>query len=204
MSVHLDVSDRSLGLDSGIGPGWRSWHNDPTLGRRRAEKLGRPPTALELCLYFHTIDHNDITFLDENIRIKLTQSQLDTLIDELESYLSVVERDDKGRTYGLGWTPSGSRRRHVNVGVGASDGAGSSWPISAPNEPIELLRRDFNEMQTNLLRVMQDNTLTHNELRKVQGQLRHVEHALMDKLGISFTPHIDVPDDLETDDDPDD
>ncbi|KAK9159915.1 hypothetical protein Syun_006256 [Stephania yunnanensis] len=74
----------------------------------------------------------------------------------------------------------------------------------APNEPIELLRRDFKEMQTNLLRVMQDNTLTHNELRDVQGQLRHMEHALMDRLGISFTPHRDVPNDLENDDNPDD
>ncbi|KAK9111470.1 hypothetical protein Scep_018989 [Stephania cephalantha] len=45
-----------------------------------------------------------------NKRIELTLSQPDTPIDETELYLSVVERDDKGRTYGLGWTPSGSKR----------------------------------------------------------------------------------------------
>ncbi|KAK9094954.1 hypothetical protein Scep_026423 [Stephania cephalantha] len=144
----------------------------------------------------------------KNRRIVLTQSQPDTPIDETELYLSVMERDDKGRTYGLGWTPSGSRRRHVGVGAGvragAGDGAGSSRPIYAPNEPIELLRRDFKEMQTNLLWVMQDNTLTRDELREVQGQLRRIEKALMDKLGISFKPPRDVPDDSETDDDPDD
>ncbi|KAK9125415.1 hypothetical protein Scep_014261 [Stephania cephalantha] len=40
-------------------------------------------------------------------RIELTQSQHDTPIDENKLYLSVVERDDEGRIYGLGWTPSG-------------------------------------------------------------------------------------------------
>ncbi|KAK9147438.1 hypothetical protein Scep_006195 [Stephania cephalantha] len=167
--------------------------------------------ALELCLYFNTKDHDGVTFLDERVerivttirnrRIELTQSQPDTPIDETELYLSVVERDDKGRTYGLGWTPSGSRRRHAGAG---GDGAGSSRPISAPNEPIELLMRDFKEMQTNLLRVMQDNTLTLDELREVEGQLRRIEHALIDRLGISFTPPRDVLDYSETDDDPDD
>ncbi|KAK9094363.1 hypothetical protein Scep_025832 [Stephania cephalantha] len=168
--------------------------------------------ALEQCLYFHTKDHDDVTFLDERVerivtairnrRIELTQSQLDTLIDETELYLSVVERDNKGQTYGLGWTPSGSRRRHAEAGAG--DGARSSRPISAPNEPIKLLRMDFKEMQTNLLRVIQDNTLTRDELREVLAQLRRMEHALMDRLYISFTPPRDVPDDSETDDDPDD
>ncbi|KAK9112000.1 hypothetical protein Scep_019519 [Stephania cephalantha] len=73
------------------------------------------------------------------------------LIDETELYLSVVKRDDKGRTYGLGWTPSGSRRRHGGTRAGA--GVGSFQPISAHDEPIELLRRDITEMQKNLLRV---------------------------------------------------
>ncbi|KAK9157335.1 hypothetical protein Scep_003909 [Stephania cephalantha] len=178
----------------------------------QSEKLGRPPTALEVCLYFDTKDHDDITFLDERVEmivmtirnrpIELSQSQVDTPIDETELYLSVVERDDKGQTYGLGWTPSGSWLRHV--GARAGDGAGSSRPISAPNEPIELLRRDFKEMQTNLLQVMQDNTLIRDELREVQGQLCCMEHALMDRLVISFAPPRDVPDDSETDDNPDD
>ncbi|KAK9125933.1 hypothetical protein Scep_014779 [Stephania cephalantha] len=130
------------------------------LGRtpRKAEKLGRPPTALELCLYFHTKDHDGVTFLDSRVEkivtaiqrrwIELTQSQPYTPIDETELYLFVVECDDKGRTYGLGWTPSGPRRRHATVGgaggrigggVGAGDGAGFSRPISSPNEPVELL-----------------------------------------------------------------
>ncbi|KAK9119577.1 hypothetical protein Scep_017670 [Stephania cephalantha] len=118
------------------------------------EKLGRLPTALELCLYYHTKDHDGVTFLDSRVekivtaiqcrRIELTQSLPDTPIDEIELYLSVVERDDKGRTYGLGWTPSGSRRRHATAGgAGGGDGAGSSRPISSPNEPVELLRSDF-------------------------------------------------------------
>ncbi|KAK9139991.1 hypothetical protein Scep_009672 [Stephania cephalantha] len=103
-------------------------------------------------------------------RIELTQLQPNTPIGETELYLSVVERDDKGRTYRLGWIPSGSRCRHATVGAGAGggDGAGSSRPISSPNEPIELLRWDFKEMQRHILQFMQDHTLTHNELLEVQ------------------------------------
>ncbi|KAK9118415.1 hypothetical protein Scep_016508 [Stephania cephalantha] len=65
---------------------------------------------------------------------------------------------------GLGWTPSRSRRRHS--GARAGDVAGSYQPISAPNEPIELLRKNFKQMQINILRVMQDNTLTRDELQE--------------------------------------
>ncbi|KAK9112223.1 hypothetical protein Scep_019742 [Stephania cephalantha] len=145
-------------------------------------------------------------------RIEQTQSQPDTPIDETELYLSVIERNDKGRTYGLGWTPSGSRRRRATAGGargggGGGDGTGSSRPISSPNEPVELLRRDFQEMQTHILRVMHDHTLTQVQLREVQGQLHRMEQALMDRLGISFAPAPlrDVPaDDSETDDDLDD
>ncbi|KAK9147860.1 hypothetical protein Scep_006617 [Stephania cephalantha] len=153
-----------------------------------------------------------IVTANRNRCIELTQLQPDTPIDETELYLSVVERDDKGHTYGLGWTPLRSRRRHVGAGAGAGagvgdgdgDGGGSSRPVSAHDEPIELLRRDIKEMQTNLLRVMQDNTLNPDELREVQGQLGHMEQALMDRLEISFAPPKDVPDNSETDDDPDD
>ncbi|KAK9148778.1 hypothetical protein Scep_007535 [Stephania cephalantha] len=141
----------------------RIWAEDDAVQRIHAEKLGRPPTALELCLYFHTKDHDGITFLDSRVEkivtaiqrrwIELTQSQPDTSIDETELYLSVVERDDKGQTYRLGWTPSGSRRRHGTAGgaAGGGDGVGSFRPISSPNEPIELLRRDFQEMRTHIL-----------------------------------------------------
>ncbi|KAK9166565.1 hypothetical protein Scep_001756 [Stephania cephalantha] len=188
-----------------------------TLLTSRGE-VGRPPTALELCLYFHTRDHDSVTFLDSRVekivtaiqrrRIELTQSQPDTPINETDLYLSVVERDDKGRTYGLGWTPSGSRRKYATArGAGGGDGAGSSRPISSPNEPVELLRRDFQTMQTHILRVIQDRTLTQDQLREVQGQLRRMEQALMDRLEISFAlvPPRDVPaDDSKIDDDLDD
>ncbi|KAK9158203.1 hypothetical protein Scep_004777 [Stephania cephalantha] len=92
------------------------------------------------------------------------------------------------------------------LGAGGRDGAGSSRPISSPNEPIELCE-DFQEMQTHILRVMQDHTLTQDQLREVQGQLRHMEQALIDRLEISFAlaPSRNVPaDDSETDDDLDD
>ncbi|KAK9166993.1 hypothetical protein Scep_002184 [Stephania cephalantha] len=86
------------------------------------------------------------------------------------------------------WTPSGSRRRHATAGgavggTGGGDGVGSSQPISYPNEAIQLLRRDFQEMQTHIFRVMQDHTLTQDQLREVQGQLRRMEQALMANLG---------------------
>ncbi|KAK9100863.1 hypothetical protein Scep_024293 [Stephania cephalantha] len=188
----------------------------------QAEKFGRPPTSLELCLYFHTKDHDSVTFLDSRVekivtairrrRIELTQSQSDTPIDETELYLFVIERGDKGRTYGLGWTSSGSRRRHATAGgagggAGGGNGAGSSRPISSPYEPVELLWRDFQAMQTHILQVMQDHTLTQDQLREVQGQLNRMEQALMDRLKISFmpAPPRDVPaDESETDDDLDD
>ncbi|KAK9100719.1 hypothetical protein Scep_024149 [Stephania cephalantha] len=42
-----------------------------------------------------------------NRRLELIQlHSYDTSIDESELYLSVVERDDKRRRYGLGWIPS--------------------------------------------------------------------------------------------------
>ncbi|KAK9101328.1 hypothetical protein Scep_024758 [Stephania cephalantha] len=97
-------------------------------------------------------------------------------IDKTDLYLSVVECDDNGRTYGLGWTPSRSWRRHATAGgAGGGDGAGSSRLISSPNEPVELLRRDFQTMQTHILRVIQDYTLTQDQLREVQGRLRRME-----------------------------
>ncbi|KAK9132801.1 hypothetical protein Scep_012329 [Stephania cephalantha] len=130
------------------------------------------------------------------------------MIDETELYLSVVELDDKGRTYGLGYLPSGSRRRHATAeGAGGGDGAGSSRPISTSNEPVKLMWRDFQEMPTHILRVMQDHTLTQHLLREVRGQLNRMEQALMDRLGISFAlaPPRDVPsNDSEIDDDLDD
>ncbi|KAK9167617.1 hypothetical protein Scep_002808 [Stephania cephalantha] len=115
----------------------------------------------------------------------------------------------KGLTYGLGWTPSGSRCRHATFGgaTGGGDGAGSSRPISSANELIELLRRDFQEMPTHILHVTHDHTLTQDQLRKVQGQLRHMKQVLMDKLEISFTPAPprDVPaNESKTDNDLDD
>ncbi|KAK9092803.1 hypothetical protein Syun_027714 [Stephania yunnanensis] len=60
---------------------------------------------------------------------------------------------------------------------------------------------DLQEMSLQTL----DNTLTRDELREVQGQLHRMEQALIDRLEISFTSSIDVPDDdSKTDDDPDD
>ncbi|KAK9112377.1 hypothetical protein Scep_019896 [Stephania cephalantha] len=121
--------------------------------RRRweeAEKLGRPPTALELCLYFHTKDHDGVTFIDSRV----------------DKIVTAIQR----------WTPSGSQRKHATAGgAGGGDGAESSWPISSSNEPVELLWRDFQTMQTHILRVMQDHTLTQDQLREVQGQLRRME-----------------------------
>ncbi|KAK9158092.1 hypothetical protein Scep_004666 [Stephania cephalantha] len=113
----------------------------------RASESATPPIRLRLC---HRLRLDSHLLLDLGfMRIELTQSQPDTPIDETELYLSIVERDDKERTYGLGWTPSGSRRRHATAGgAGGGDGAGSSRPISSPNEPVELLRRDFQAMQT--------------------------------------------------------
>ncbi|KAK9098867.1 hypothetical protein Syun_025912 [Stephania yunnanensis] len=92
-------------------------------------------------------------------------------------------------------------------GAGGGDGGGSSRPISSPNELVELLWRDFQAMQTYIFRVIQDHTLTQDQLREVQGQLNCMERTLMDRLKISFTPTPprDVPaDDSETDDDLDD
>ncbi|KAK9168705.1 hypothetical protein Syun_000845 [Stephania yunnanensis] len=83
-------------------------------------------------------------------------------------------------------------------------GAGSFHLISAHDEPIELLRKDIKDIQTLLLRIMQDNTLARGELRQFQEQLAYMEQALMDRLGISFEPLRDVPDDSKTDNNLDD
>ncbi|KAK9105472.1 hypothetical protein Scep_022316 [Stephania cephalantha] len=92
-------------------------------------------------------------------------------------------------------------------GAGGGDGVGTSRPISSPNEPVEFLRWDFQAMQTHILRVMRDHTLTQDQLREVQGQFNRMEHALMDRLEVSIpsAPPRDVPtDDSKTDDDLDD
>ncbi|KAK9166994.1 hypothetical protein Scep_002185 [Stephania cephalantha] len=99
--------------------------------------------------------------------------------------------DDESR-----WTPLGSRRRHA--------GTGSSRTISAHDEPIELLRKNIKEMQTNLLLVIQDNTFDHDELPELQGRLGRMEQTLIDILGISFAPPMDDLVDSEIDDDFDD
>ncbi|KAK9100795.1 hypothetical protein Scep_024225 [Stephania cephalantha] len=151
----------------------------------------------------HTRDHDDVTFLNQRVerifmairdrRIELTQSQTDTPIDETELYLFVVEREDKGRTYGLGWTPSGSRRRHAGAG------AGSSRPMSTNDEPIEQLKGDIKEMQRSLLRVIYDKTLNREQSQETYGRLGCMEQALMDILRISFVPPAHIDDDSETD-----
>ncbi|KAK9166428.1 hypothetical protein Scep_001619 [Stephania cephalantha] len=91
----------------------------------------------------------------------------DTPINETDLYLSVVEHDKKGQTYGLGWTPLGSRRRHAE--------AGSSRPMFANNEPIKQLRGDIKEMKGSLLMVIQDITLDRDLLREMQGRLGRME-----------------------------
>ncbi|KAK9128300.1 hypothetical protein Syun_017097 [Stephania yunnanensis] len=98
----------------------------------------------------------------------------------------------------------GQRKHATAGGAGGGDGARSSGSISSLNEPIKLLRRDFQEMQTQILRIMQDHTLTQDQLQEVQGQLRRKEQALTDKLEISFAsaPLRGVlANDSETDDD---
>ncbi|KAK9118154.1 hypothetical protein Scep_016247 [Stephania cephalantha] len=140
------------------------------------EEIRSTPTALELCLYFHTKDHDDVTFLDQRVE--------------------TIVRDDKGRTYELEWTPSGSRRRHA--------GAGSSRPMSTSDEPIEQLREKIKEMQRSLLRVINDKTLDRDQLFEMHGRLGRIEQALMDRFGISFAPPTDPIDDSEIDQDPDD
>ncbi|KAK9161327.1 hypothetical protein Syun_007668 [Stephania yunnanensis] len=103
---------------------------------------------------------------------------------------------------GGGYAPSSAG------GARRGDGARSSRPNSTPNEPVELLRRDFQAMQTHILQVMQDHTLTQDQLQRgPRSRLNRMEHALMDRLGISFAPAPprDVPaNDSETDDDHDD
>ncbi|KAK9101591.1 hypothetical protein Scep_025021 [Stephania cephalantha] len=183
----------------------------------KAEKLGRPSTALKLYLYFHTKDHDGVTFLDSRVekivtlihrrRIELTQSQPDTPIDETDLYLSVVERDDKGRTYGLGWTPSGSRADMLQLEELEVEMELDLLGLFLLLMSLSNFCEGTSIRCTHIIRIMQDHTLTQDQLREVQGQLRRMEQALMDRLGISFTPAPprDVPvDDSETDDDLDD
>ncbi|KAK9087374.1 hypothetical protein Syun_029768 [Stephania yunnanensis] len=142
---------KTVGLGTGIAMHTSGLISIYQHAKELAKKLGRPSIAFELCLYFYTKDHDGVTFLDSRVekivtaiqhrRIELTQSQPFTSIDETEPYLPVVERNDKGQTYGLQSTPSGSRRRHATAGgAGGGGGAGSSRLISSPNEPIELLQ----------------------------------------------------------------
>ncbi|KAK9094278.1 hypothetical protein Scep_025747 [Stephania cephalantha] len=113
---------------------------------RLAEKLGRTLTVLELYLYFHSKDPDGLTFLDSRV-------------EKIDGHM-----DKGGYHQGCGAYMLQLEQR---AGGGDGDGAGFSRPISSPNEPIELLRTYFKEMQTHILRVMQDHTLTRDELREV-------------------------------------
>ncbi|KAK9095154.1 hypothetical protein Scep_026623 [Stephania cephalantha] len=116
-----------------------------------AEKLGRPPTALELCIYFHTKDHDGVTFLDSRVE--------------------KIVCDDKGRTYGLGWTPScrGTGMLQPEE-AGGGDVAGSSRPISTPNEPSSFCGWTSGDVDTHSSGYA-DHTLTQDQLREVQDPL---------------------------------
>ncbi|KAK9143114.1 hypothetical protein Syun_012514 [Stephania yunnanensis] len=71
----------------------------------------------------------------------------------------------------------------------------------ANDEPIKLLKMDIKEMQTNLLRAIQDKTLNRDQSREMSEQLGSIERALMDRLVISFALPGDVYDDSEIDHD---
>ncbi|KAK9096589.1 hypothetical protein Sjap_022086 [Stephania japonica] len=151
---------------------------------RLEKKLGRKPTTLDLCLYLHTRDHDGITFLDlraeaiaaaihERTR-DLSQLQPDTPIDETELYLEIVQRNDKGRRFGIGWTPSGSKmRRH--------DEAGSSRPIFADDEPFDQFKKEFKEMQTMILKMVNDTSVNRDQLLEMQGRLHRMEEGFMER-----------------------
>ncbi|KAK9099066.1 hypothetical protein Syun_026111 [Stephania yunnanensis] len=112
-----------------------------------------------------------------NRHLELTQMHgPDTLIDETELHLFIREHGNKGWRYGLGWTPSGSRCKHAGVG--------SSQPMFANTEPIELLRKEIKKIQTNMSRMIEDKTLTCDQLRDMQGWLGHIEQAVIERLGI--------------------
>ncbi|KAK9110074.1 hypothetical protein Sjap_018134 [Stephania japonica] len=74
---------------------------------RLEKKLSRKLTALDLCFYLHTKDHDGVTFLDPRAEAiataihertrELSQLQPDTSIDETKLYLEIVQRNDKGR-----------------------------------------------------------------------------------------------------------
>ncbi|KAK9111521.1 hypothetical protein Scep_019040 [Stephania cephalantha] len=96
----------------------------------------------------------------------------------------------------LGGHHQSRARRHA--------GAGSSWPMSARDEPIKQLRGDIKPMQRSFLRVINDKTLDRDQLHEMQGRLGRMEQALMDRLGISFAPPADPDNDSETNQDLDD
>ncbi|KAK9148584.1 hypothetical protein Scep_007341 [Stephania cephalantha] len=142
-------------------------------------------------------------------------------VDDEAVYYKVAGECPKGRVYGLG-SLGRKKRKYADADASTSQvlaqrgmggmgnfmilryvGAGSSQPISANNEPIELLRKDIKEMLTKLLLVIQDNTLDRDQLREMHGQLGRMKQTLMVILWILFAPPRDVPADSETDDDRD-
>ncbi|KAK9088565.1 hypothetical protein Scep_027647 [Stephania cephalantha] len=66
--------------------------------RLNEEKLGRPPTALELCLYFHTKDHDGVIFLDQRVERIVDY----TLRDELREFQERLARMEKALMDRLG------------------------------------------------------------------------------------------------------
>ncbi|KAK9103957.1 hypothetical protein Sjap_021211 [Stephania japonica] len=105
---------------------------------------------------------------------ELSQLQPDTPIDETELYLEIVQRNDKGRRFGLGWTPLRSKmRRH--------DEAGSSRPILKDDEPFDQFNKEFEEMQAMILKMLNDTSLNRDQLLEMQGRLQRMEQGFMER-----------------------
>ncbi|KAK9110172.1 hypothetical protein Sjap_018232 [Stephania japonica] len=151
---------------------------------RLEKKLGQKPTALELCLYLHTKDHNGVTFLDPRAETiaaaihertrELSQLQPDTPIDETKLYLEIVQQNDKGQRFSLGWTTSGSTMRRP-------DEVGPSCPIFADDEPFDQFEKEFKEMQAILLKLVDDTSVDRGQLLEMQRRLRRMEHGFMER-----------------------
>ncbi|KAK9085705.1 hypothetical protein Sjap_026116 [Stephania japonica] len=123
---------------------------------------------------------------------ELSQLQPDTPIDETELYLEIVQRNDKGRRFGLGWTPSGSKmRRH--------DEAGSSRPILKDDESFDQYNKEFKEMQAIILKMLNDSSVNHDQLLEMQGRLQRMEQGFMERSAAQKRQD-DDDDDVDDDD----
>ncbi|KAK9160824.1 hypothetical protein Syun_007165 [Stephania yunnanensis] len=142
-----------------------------TTQERLTDSSETPPTASELYLHLHTVNHDRMTFIDtrserfydrlQKRRQELTQATQDQSMDDEAVYLNVAGECPKGRVYGL-WSLGIKKRRYGDPGASTSD-MPDMVPRAEFNVVAEQLRKVMEFMQQHLGMNMDEASLSQEQ-----------------------------------------